>query len=76
MADAEADLLDGYIPNLLNQKIEVVSSFPVFFFLILPTEFIIKLFTFCQYDGKKIESNLVQICTSVIMGQVECLCIF
>lgn len=31
MADAEADLLDGYIPNLLNQKIEVVSVFPVFF---------------------------------------------
>ena len=50
MAVVEAGLLDGYIPNLLNQKIEVVSNFPVFF-KILPTEFIIKLFTFCQYDG-------------------------
>lgn len=55
---------------IYSQKIEVVSSFPVFFFLILPTEFIIQLFTFCQYDGEKIESIMVQICTSLIMGQV------
>ena len=56
---------------IYSQKIEVASSFPVFFFfLILPTEFIIQLFTFCQYDGEKIESIMVQICTSLIMGQV------
>ena len=69
MADVEAGLLDGYIPNLLSENWGGFQ-FSCFFFLILPTEFIIQLFTFCQYDGEKIESIMVQICTSLIMGQV------
>ena len=69
MADVEAGLLDGYIPNFRKLRWFPVFLF-CFVFLILPTEFIIQLFTFCQYDGEKIESIMVQICTSLIMGQV------